>query len=279
MQWTPDRNAGFSTADPGKLFLPVVQSLVFNYNLVNVESQLAQSRSLLHWVRNVIHVRKAHPVFGLGTLEVAETDQESVLAFVRSYEGEGTQFGASAEDVLCVFSFAHNPSAVTVTAPHLAGRTLFDLFGGAQFPSFDDEGKVTITLVGDSGPANVITQKKIISLFETSKVRHLTAEDVYKLLLNEGLDIGLATVYRVLTQFEQAGILERSNFESGKAVYELNEGTHHDHLICTSCGKVEEFYDAEIERRQQMIAKDKGWILQDHAMSLYGLCGDCASRR
>jgi maltose alpha-D-glucosyltransferase/alpha-amylase len=97
-------------------------------------------------VRNVIHVRKAHPVFGLGTLEVAETDQESVLAFVRSYEGEGTQFGASAEDVLCVFSFAHNPSAVTVTAPHLAGRTLFDLFGGAQFPSFDEEGKVTITL-------------------------------------------------------------------------------------------------------------------------------------
>ena len=83
MQWTPDRNAGFSTADPGKLFLPVVQSLVYNYTLVNVESQLAQSRSLLHWVRNVIHVRKAHPTFGLGTLRVLPTDHESVLAFVR----------------------------------------------------------------------------------------------------------------------------------------------------------------------------------------------------
>jgi Fur family ferric uptake transcriptional regulator len=107
----------------------------------------------------------------------------------------------------------------------------------------------------------------------------MTAEDVFRVLLNDHSDIGLATVYRVLTQFEQAGILERSHFESGKAVYELNEGKHHDHLVCTSCGKVEEFYDAEIERRQQMIAKDKGWILQDHAMSLYGLCGDCVSKR
>ena len=146
MQWTPDRNAGFSTADPGKLFLPVVQSLVYNYNLVNVESQLAQSRSLLHWVRNVIHVRKAHPTFGLGTLEVLETNQESVLSFVRSYEGAGTQFGDSAEDILCVFSFGHNPTSVDIVAPQFAGRTLIDLFGGAQFPSFDDEGKVTLTL-------------------------------------------------------------------------------------------------------------------------------------
>ena len=120
---------------------------------------------------------------------------------------------------------------------------------------------------------------KILDLFENSDVRHLTAEDVYKILLNEGMEIGLATIYRVLTQFEQAGILERSHFESGKAVYELNEGKHHDHLVCTSCGRVEEFYDPEIERRQQMIAKDKGWILQDHAMSLYGLCGDCVSKR
>ena len=83
--------------------------------------------------------------------------------------------------------------------------------------------------------------------------------------------------YRVLTQFEQAGILSRSHFESGKAVYELNEGQHHDHLVCTSCGKVEEFYDAEIERRQQMVAKAKHWLLQDHAMSLYGLCASCAT--
>ena len=89
---------------------------------------------------------------------------------------------------------------------------------------------------------------KIINLFETTKVRHLTAEDVYKQLLSEGLDIGLATVYRVLTQFEQAGLLVRHHFESGKAVFELNEGKHHDHLVCMQCGRVEEFYDAEIEK-------------------------------
>ncbi|MGJ7523036.1 ferric iron uptake transcriptional regulator [Variovorax sp. LT1P1] len=131
----------------------------------------------------------------------------------------------------------------------------------------------------NTGLKATLPRLKILEIFQGGAQRHMTAEDVFRVLLNEHSDIGLATVYRVLTQFEQAGILERSNFESGKAVYELNEGTHHDHLICTSCGKVEEFYDAEIERRQQLIAKDKGWILQDHAMSLYGLCADCASRR
>jgi len=131
----------------------------------------------------------------------------------------------------------------------------------------------------NTGLKATLPRLKILEIFQTGGLRHMTAEDVFRVLLNEHSDIGLATVYRVLTQFEQAGILERSHFESGKAVYELNEGKHHDHLICTSCGKVEEFFDAEIERRQQMIAKDKGWILQDHAMSLYGLCGDCAARR
>ena len=131
----------------------------------------------------------------------------------------------------------------------------------------------------NTGLKATLPRLKILEVFQRGTQRHMTAEDVFRVLLQERSDIGLATVYRVLTQFEQAGILSRSHFESGKAVYELNEGTHHDHLICTSCGKVEEFYDAEIERRQQMIAKDKGWILQDHAMSLYGLCGDCASRR
>ena len=97
-------------------------------------------------------------------------------------------------------------------------------------------------------------------------------------LLDERSDIGLATVYRVLTQFEQAGILIRSNFESGKAVYELNEGQHHDHFICTSCGKVEEFYDPEIEKRQHAVAKAKGWLVQDHTMALYGQCADCAKK-
>ncbi|RZL49361.1 MAG: ferric iron uptake transcriptional regulator [Variovorax sp.] len=130
-----------------------------------------------------------------------------------------------------------------------------------------------------TGLKATLPRLKILQIFQTTSQRHMTAEDVFRVLLNEHSDIGLATVYRVLTQFEQAGILERSHFESGKAVYELNEGSHHDHLICTSCGKVEEFYDAEIERRQQLVAQDKGWILQDHAMSLYGLCADCASKR
>ena len=130
-----------------------------------------------------------------------------------------------------------------------------------------------------SGLKATLPRIKILEVFQRSDVRHLTAEDVFKALLTEGADIGLATVYRVLMQFEQAGILTRSHFESGKSVFELNEGKHHDHLVCTSCGRVEEFYDPEIERRQQMIAADKGWILQDHAMSLYGLCADCRSRR
>ena len=150
MQWTPDRNAGFSSADPGKLYLPIVQSLVYNYAQTNVESQLAQSRSLLHWVRNVIHVRKAHPVFGLGSITVLETNHSSVLAFVRSYEGASTQFGDSKEDVLCVFSFAHNPISVTISAEQFAGSALFDLFGGGEFPAFNQDGSLTLTLATQS---------------------------------------------------------------------------------------------------------------------------------
>ena len=146
MQWTPDRNAGFSHADPGKVFLPVVQSLVYNYNLINVESQLAQSRSLLHWVRNVIHVRKGHPTFGLGGLRVLNTNHESVLAFVREYEGSGTGFGDSPESVLCVFSFAHNPVSVEIVVDGYESATTFDLFGGARFPDIADDGTVTLTL-------------------------------------------------------------------------------------------------------------------------------------
>ena len=113
---------------------------------------------------------------------------------------------------------------------------------------------------------------KIINLFEASKVRHLTAEDVYRQLLTEGLDIGLATVYRVLTQFEQAGLLIRHHFESGKAVFELNEGRHHDHLVCLQCGRVEEFYDAEIEKRQNKVAHDRGFEIAEHALYLYAEC-------
>ena len=131
----------------------------------------------------------------------------------------------------------------------------------------------------NTGLKATLPRLKILDVFQKAELRHMTAEDVFRVLLTERSDIGLATVYRVLTQFEQAGILSRSHFESGKAVYELNEGNHHDHLICTSCGRVEEFYDAEIEKRQQIVAKGKGWILQDHAMYLYGLCADCASKR
>jgi maltose alpha-D-glucosyltransferase/alpha-amylase len=146
MQWNPDRNAGFSSADPGKLYSPVVQSLVYNYSLVNVESQLAQSRSLLHWIRNVVHVRKAHPAFGLGSLTMVSTNHESVLAFVRDYEGSGSQFGDAPERLLCVFSFSHNPISVEIDATAIAGAGLTDLFGGGQFPAVGDDGTLTLTL-------------------------------------------------------------------------------------------------------------------------------------
>jgi Fur family ferric uptake transcriptional regulator len=113
---------------------------------------------------------------------------------------------------------------------------------------------------------------KILEIFQKTETRHLSAEDVYRQLLTEQMDIGLATVYRVLTQFEQAGLLARNHFDNGKAVFELNEGTHHDHLVCLVCGRVEEFYDAEIEKRQHSIAKSRGFTLQEHALSLYGVC-------
>lgn len=113
---------------------------------------------------------------------------------------------------------------------------------------------------------------KILEVFQRGTQRHMTAEDVFRVLLQDRSDIGLATVYRVLMQFEQAGLLVRSHFEAGKAVFELNEGQHHDHMVCIDCGRVEEFYDPEIERRQQAIAQEKGFRLQDHALSLYATC-------
>jgi Fur family ferric uptake transcriptional regulator len=121
----------------------------------------------------------------------------------------------------------------------------------------------------------------ILRLFEASKVRHLSAEEIYRMLTAEGVDIGLATVYRVLTQFEQAGILQRHHFESDKAVFELNEGEHHDHLVCMQCGRVEEFFDAEIEKRQTRVATDRGFSLHAHSLSLYADCNkkDCEYRK
>ena len=131
------------------------------------------------------------------------------------------------------------------------------------------------------GLKTTLPRLKILNLFEQSSVRHLSAEDVYKELLNEGEDIGLATVYRVLTQFEQAGILERHHFESGKAVFELKSDGHHDHLVCLQCGRVEEFYDPEIEKRQTAIAKERGFRLQEHSLSLYADCtkANCVYRK
>lgn len=123
-----------------------------------------------------------------------------------------------------------------------------------------------------SGLKATLPRLKVLQIFRESDRRHLSAEDVYKALLAEGSDIGLATVYRVLMQFVQAGLLERQHFEGEKAVFELNEGRHHDHLVCVRCGRVEEFVDAEIERRQHQIAAERGFELQEHALSLYGVC-------
>ncbi len=122
---------------------------------------------------------------------------------------------------------------------------------------------------------------KILDLFEQSDKRHMTAEEVYRLLTDEGQDIGLATVYRVLTQFEQAGLLMRHHFDSDKAVFELNQGDHHDHLVCLQCGKVEEFLDSEIEKRQHRIAKERGFAIHDHSLQIYADCikEDCPNRK
>ena len=124
----------------------------------------------------------------------------------------------------------------------------------------------------NTGLKATLPRLKIMEIFQTSAQRHMTAEDVFRVLLEERTDTGLATVYRVLTQFEQAGILSRNHFEQGKAIYELNEGQHHDHLVCLDCGRVEEFYDAEIENRQHAVAKTKGFTIADHALSLYAHC-------
>lgn len=131
-----------------------------------------------------------------------------------------------------------------------------------------------------TGLKATLPRLKILEIFQKGAQRHMTAEDVFRVLLEERSDVGLATVYRVLAQFEQADILTRSHFESGKAVYELNEGQHHDHLVCLDCGKVVEFYDVEIEKRQNAVAKAKGFAIADHALSLYAHCttAQCPSR-
>ena len=123
-----------------------------------------------------------------------------------------------------------------------------------------------------SGLKATLPRIKILEVFQNTLRRHMTAEDVYKALLGDGADVGLATVYRVLMQFEQAGLLTRSNFESGKSVFELNEGQHHDHLVCLTCGRVEEFFDTEIEQRQRAVATERGFELHEHSLALYARC-------
>ena len=127
----------------------------------------------------------------------------------------------------------------------------------------------------DAGLKITAPRLKILQLLESTSVRHVSAEDVYKLLLENGEEIGLATVYRVLTQFEDAGLVARHHFEGGHSVFELSPDQHHDHIVCVKCGKVEEFNDVEIERRQKMIAESLGFELTDHDLNMYGLCPTC----
>lgn len=129
-----------------------------------------------------------------------------------------------------------------------------------------------------AGLKTTLPRLKVLSILESSKIRHMSAEDVYKILLSEDESIGLATVYRVLTQFEDAGLVIRHNFEGDRAVFELNDEGHHDHMVCISCGSVIEFIDQRIEELQEKVASDHGFDIQDHSMTLYGICKRCKSR-
>ena len=124
----------------------------------------------------------------------------------------------------------------------------------------------------NAGLKATLPRLKVLSLFEKSKERHMSAEDVYKILLSTGDDVGLATVYRVLTQFEQAGLLVRHHFEGGKAVFELNHGEHHDHIVCMQCGRVEEFCDENIEILQHKAAEERGFKINEHSLYIYADC-------
>lgn len=129
----------------------------------------------------------------------------------------------------------------------------------------------------DSGLKATLPRLRILQLFQDGKSKHLSAEAVYRVLHAEKIDVGMATVYRVLMQFAEAGIVLRSHFESSTAIFELNEGTHHDHLICTGCGRMEEFVDSDIERRQEEVARERGFTIKEHSLALYGTCAACAS--
>jgi maltose alpha-D-glucosyltransferase/alpha-amylase len=146
MQWTPDRNSGFSVAEPGKLYLPVISSLVYHYNNVNVEAQMAHSASLLHWVRAMLDVRKRHPVFGRGEFEVCPSENEAVLSYLR-VDWETGDHATPPEAVLCVNNLSSRPQATTIKVPEdFKGAQLDDLFGGQGFPKISDDGTITLTL-------------------------------------------------------------------------------------------------------------------------------------
>ncbi len=126
-----------------------------------------------------------------------------------------------------------------------------------------------------AGLKATLPRQKILEVLETNIGKHVSAEDVYKLLLETGEDVGLATVYRVLTQFESAGLVDRHHFEGGQSVFELNQGEHHDHILCVKCGKVEEFIDDVIEERQRAIAEKADFAMTDHCLYIYGICAEC----
>lgn len=131
----------------------------------------------------------------------------------------------------------------------------------------------------DAGLKITVPRTKILSILEDSRdSRHLSAEDIYGCLREQGHDVGLATVYRVLTQFETAGLVIRHNFGDGRSVFELNEGEHHDHIVCIGCSKVEEFVDKTIEQRQQQIALEKKFRMTDHSLYIFGLCKACDNK-
>ena len=129
-----------------------------------------------------------------------------------------------------------------------------------------------------AGLKATLPRLKILDILESSEARHMTAEDVYKALLESGEDVGLATVYRVLTQFEQAGLITRHHFEGGQSVFELDQGKHHDHILCVKCGRVDEFLDPTIEERQKAIADRFGYTMTDHGLYIYGVCKACRGK-
>src|SRR6201747_774592 len=150
--------------------------------------------------------------------------------------------------------------------PHRPGRSR--LASGQSSGENGMEGKD----LRKAGLKVTLPRLKILEILEGSATRHLSAEDIYRGLLGSNEDIGLATVYRVLTQFEAAGLVTRHHFENGMAVFELNEGTHHDHIVCVDCGRVEEFMDSGIEDRQNSVASRLGFAIRDHSLILYGRC-------